>query len=112
MGLVRTEDGVELVGRVGELREGLGGLPEVLVVVEEVDRTLVLEHLDTGGVEGSNAALGRRESQLGACLHEDIVGVCKLRLKGRLGQFIAGFWQGCLAISVEAGLQGTKYYLR
>lgn len=84
MGLVRTEDCVELVGGVGELREGLGGLPEVLVVVEEVDGALVLEHLDAGRVEGSNAALGRREGQLGACLHEDIVGVCKLRLKGRL----------------------------
>lgn len=112
MGLVRTEDSVELVGRVGELREGLGGLPEVLVVVEEVDGALVLEHLDTGGVERSNAALRGREGQLGACLHEDIVGVCKLRLKGRLGQFIAGFRPGSLAISIEAGLQGTRYYLR
>lgn len=82
MGPLRTEDSVKLVSRTGELREGLGGLPEVLVVVEEVDGALVLEHLNARGVERSNSALGGREFQLGACLHEDIVGVCKLRLQG------------------------------
>jgi hypothetical protein len=82
LGLVRTEDGVELVGRVGELREGLGGLPEVLVVVEEVDGALVLEHLDARGVERGDSALGGGERQLDTGLHEHIVRVCELRLRG------------------------------
>lgn len=82
MGFLRTENGVELVGGIGKLRERLGGLPEVLVVVEEGDGAVVLEHLDARGVERGDPALGGREFQLGTGLHEDIVGVCKLRLRG------------------------------
>lgn len=88
---VRTEDGVELVGGVGELREGLGGLPEVLVVVEEVDGAVVLEHVDAHGVERRDAALGGREGELGAGLDEGIVGVCQLRLKEE-GRLIWCWW--------------------
>lgn len=110
MGAVRTEDGVELVCGVGELGEGLGGLPEVLVVGEEVDGALVLEHLDRRRVERGDAALGGRELQLGAGLHEDIVGVGELRL--RAGRVSSQCWDlfhnAVLVISVEEDL--TRYY--
>lgn len=83
----RVEDGVVGVGGAArELGERLGGLPEVLVLLEEGRRRGVrLEHLDRGGVEGRDAALGRGEGQLGARLDEDVVGVGELGL---------GRWEG------------------
>lgn len=82
------EEGVVGVGGAGagDLGEGPGRLPEVLVVLKEGDRRGVrLEHLDGGRVERREAALGRGEGELGASLDEDVVGVGELglRLGGR-----------------------------
>lgn len=107
-GLLHTEDGIELVSRVGELGERLGCLPKVLVVVEEVDGAVVLEHLYARGVERSNSTLGGCEGQLGASLDEDIVGVCKLRLERGGGLLVLALWRKAGFLYHEGGL--TRYY--
>lgn len=77
----RVENGIIRVSSGGKLRERLGVLPEALVVLEEcLARSVRLEHLYRGRVEGSNASLGRSESELCTSFDEGVVRVCELRL--------------------------------
>lgn len=77
----RVEDGIIRVSSRGKLRERLGVLPKVLVVLEEcLARSVRLEHLYRGRVQGSNSSLGRSESELCAGFDESVVRVCELRL--------------------------------
>lgn len=78
----RVEDSVVGVGGRGELGEGLGGFPEVLVVLQEgLAGGVLLEHLDRGGVQGRKATLGGGEGELCAGFDEDVVGVSELGLE-------------------------------
>lgn len=77
------EDGIVALGRLGgdEVGQGAGGLPEVLVAVQEGDAALVgLEQLDRGWVQWGDAALGGREGEFGTGLYEGIVRVGELGL--------------------------------
>ena len=75
-----VEDGVELGGAANELGQGLGVLPDGLVVLEEVlAGWVLLEHLNGKRVDGRDAALGGGDYDFGVG-GEDIVGVGELRL--------------------------------
>lgn len=77
----RVKDGIIRVSSRGKLRERLRVLPEILVVLEEcLAGSVRLEHLYRGRVQGSDASLGRSESELCAGFDEGVVRVGELRL--------------------------------
>lgn len=76
-----VENGIIRVSSRDKLRERLGVLPEVLVVLEEcLAGGVGLEHLYRGRVQGSDSALGRSEGELCASFDEGVVRVGELRL--------------------------------
>ena len=76
-----VEDGVELRSLAKEFLEGSGLLPDLLLLVEELDRLLItLEHLDGGLVERRLTALGRGDDNLDVGVDKVIVGVSELGL--------------------------------
>lgn len=99
-----VEDGIEVLGLSGKVGELLCRLPDLLVVLEEVDGDVVFGGFNRGGVERRFAAFGRGDGDVGFAV-EDVVGVREL------GEVPAG-WLASVAELVVGGEDEEDGWLR